>query len=306
MLPIAITVGEPTGIGPDILIKLATRHRFAHPIVLLANRDLLQERAKQLDENLNLSDFNPEKSAAFSLINCDKDVIAVLEKAVSGCVSKQFSAMVTAPVNKALINERGINFSGHTEYLAALTNTPQAVMLFVYGNLRLALLTTHIPLSQVSTALTREKLIANLRVLRDGLIERFGIIHPKIVVTGLNPHAGEQGHLGKEEQTVIIPTLEALRRQGFDLIGPIPADTALQAAEKYNADAIASMYHDQLLPAIKALGFGRVVNVTLGLPIIRTSVDHGTAIELAGTGKADESSLVSATELAIQLIPPLC
>lgn len=301
MLPIAVTVGEPSGIGPDILVKLAAKHRFKAPLVFVANRELLEQRARQIGENFNLPDFDSNKPSPISLLDVahnNEFVLETLKIATAGCLAGKFSAMVTAPVNKAIIQKNGVAFSGHTEYLAQLTDTAKAVMLFVYRQVRLALLTTHIPLNTVASHITPEKITRTLQILHRSLIQQFTIANPKILVTGLNPHAGEQGCLGTEEQEIIIPTIDKLRQQGLNISDPVAADTALQ---REGFDAILSMYHDQLLPAIKTLGFGEVVNVTLGLPFIRTSVDHGTACELAGTGKANESSLVSAINLAITL-----
>lgn len=301
MLPIAITAGEPSGIGPDILVKVAARHRFKTPLVFIANRKLLQQRAQQIGENFKLPDFNSNKTSAFSLLDIsynDKFVLETLKIATDGCLAGKFSAMVTAPVNKAIIQKSGVAFSGHTEYLAQLTNTPQVVMLFVYQQVRLALLTTHIPLNAVASHITAKKITQTLQILHRSLIQQFNVANPNILITGLNPHAGEQGCLGTEEQEIMIPTINQLRQQGLNISNPVAADTALQ---REGFDAVLSMYHDQLLPAIKTLGFGEVVNVTLGLPFVRTSVDHGTACELAGTGKANESSLVSAINLAFTL-----
>jgi 4-hydroxythreonine-4-phosphate dehydrogenase len=228
-------------------------------------------------------------------------VLATLDSAVEGCRHGTFAAMVTGPVHKGIINAAGIPFSGHTEYLARATGTDDAVMLLAAGDLRVALATTHIPLAQVSERITPERLQRVIRVLHTGLRERFGFRRPRILVCGLNPHAGEDGHLGREEIDVLIPTLKALRHEGLNLAGPLPADTAFTPERIAHSDAILAMYHDQGLPVLKHAGFGRAVNVTLGLPIIRTSVDHGTALDLAGTGRAGTGSLEAALECALAM-----
>jgi len=228
-------------------------------------------------------------------------VLDTLDLAISGCLDGTFAAMVTGPVNKAVINEAGIPFSGHTEYLAAATRTRDVVMLLATPGLRVALATTHVPLSEVSALITPQRLTVVLRILHAGLRKNFGIERPVISVCGLNPHAGEGGHLGREEIDNIIPAMQALRTEGMQLIGPLPADTAFTAERLRKTDAVLAMYHDQGLPVLKHLGFGRAVNITLGLPIVRTSVDHGTALELAGTGKADSGSLQAALQSAIDI-----
>ncbi len=228
-------------------------------------------------------------------------VLRLLDRAVDGCLSGEFAAMVTAPVHKAVINDAGIRFTGHTEYLAAKTGVPRVVMMLVGGNLRVALATTHLALHDVPGAITRESLTATLRILHRDLIQRFGIVAPRILVAGLNPHAGESGHLGREEIEVISPAVDALKSEGMQLVGPLPADTLFTPKYLDCADAVLAMYHDQGLPVLKYASFGAGVNVTLGLPIVRTSVDHGTALELAGTGAADTGSMVAAIELAIEL-----
>jgi 4-hydroxythreonine-4-phosphate dehydrogenase len=228
-------------------------------------------------------------------------VLDTLDRAVSGCLDGTFAAMVTGPVNKAVINEAGIPFSGHTEYLAAATATEDVVMLLVAPGLRVALATTHVPLSTVSALITPQRLTVVLRILHEGLSKNFDIENPIINVCGLNPHAGENGHLGREEIDSIIPALQALRSEGLRLIGPLSADTAFTPERLREADAVLAMYHDQGLPVLKHLGFGRAVNITLGLPIIRTSVDHGTALELAGTGMADSGSLQAALQVAVEI-----
>jgi 4-hydroxythreonine-4-phosphate dehydrogenase len=228
-------------------------------------------------------------------------VLAALRAAVSGCLAGEFDALVTGPVHKGVINEAGIPFQGHTELLAEMSGVGQVVMLLVAPGLRVALATTHLPLAAVAAALTAPRLEAVCRVLEQGLRERFGIPLPRVLVCGLNPHAGEGGHLGREELEVIGPVLERLRGEGLDLVGPVPADTAFTPPRLQGVDAVLAMYHDQGLPVLKHVGFGRAVNVTLGLPFVRTSVDHGTALELAGTGRADTGSLEAAIGLALKL-----
>ncbi|MGR9053900.1 MAG: 4-hydroxythreonine-4-phosphate dehydrogenase PdxA [Gammaproteobacteria bacterium] len=317
---IALTPGEPAGIGPDLCVELAQRS-MACEIVAVADPDLLRQRAQQLGMALNIKDFDvsaaPQAQQAGTLtvlpvalqapVQCgvlnkenSRYVLKTVDRAVRGCINGTFSAMVTAPVHKGIINDAGIAFSGHTEYIAGITGGRPVMMLATPG-LRVALATTHLPLAEVSAAITHSRLRTLLRVLSGDLHRRFHLAHPKILVCGLNPHAGENGHLGREEQDVIIPVLEGLRRQGLDLEGPLPADTVF--TEKYlrRADAVLAMYHDQGLPVLKHMGFGRAVNVTLGLPIIRTSVDHGTALDLAGTGRADPGSLFYALETALAM-----
>jgi 4-hydroxythreonine-4-phosphate dehydrogenase len=228
-------------------------------------------------------------------------VLDTLDQATMGCLTGRFDALVTGPVNKAIINAAGIAFSGHTEYLAAATNTTDVVMLLATNELRVALATTHVPLSEVSSLITADRLRRVIRVLHGGLQTRLGIAHPRIRVCGLNPHAGEDGHLGREELDVLIPTLEDLRAAGLDVDGPLPADTIFTPENIRRSDAILAMYHDQGLPVLKHSGFGRAVNITLGLPIIRTSVDHGTALELAGTGKIDSGSMQAALQAAVDM-----
>ena len=228
-------------------------------------------------------------------------VLAALDRAIDGCLGGELDALVTGPVQKSVINDAGHSFSGHTEFLADLTHTRTPVMMLVAGRLRVALVTTHLPLRSVPAAITKRRLTSTLRVLERDLREKFGCARPRILVCGLNPHAGESGHLGREEIDVIEPVIADLQGDGMDLIGPLPADTLFVPARLADADAVLAMYHDQGLPVLKHAGFGEAVNVTLGLPIIRTSVDHGTALDLAGTGRADEGSLQAAVELAIAL-----
>jgi 4-hydroxythreonine-4-phosphate dehydrogenase len=228
-------------------------------------------------------------------------VLAVLERAVSGCLAGEYDAMVTAPVQKSVINDAGIAFTGHTEFLAEKARADHVVMMLVGGGLRVALATTHLPLSRVAAAITRDLVIKTLRVLDHDLRSRFRIPRPRILVAGLNPHSGESGHLGTEDLGVIAP---AIKESGVDAMGPIPADTLFVPERLKQADAVLAMYHDQGLPVLKYASFGRGVNVTLGLPFVRTSVDHGTALDLAGTGKADPGSLIEAVKLAIELASP--
>lgn len=318
---IAITTGEPAGIGPDLVLSMA---QLAQPVerVVIADPELLQQRAQQLGLAVELRSWDPQLSPSPSPAgslnvlpaklkapclpgqldpNNAEYVLATLQAAVDGCLQQQFDAMVTAPVHKAVINDAGIAFSGHTEFLAAATHTDQVVMMLATEGLRVALATTHLPLAEVPRAITRETLSRVIRILHHDLKHHFGIATPRILVLGLNPHAGEGGHLGTEEIETIIPCLQALRQSGIQLTGPLPADTAFSASNLEQCDAVLAMYHDQGLPVLKYKGFGRAVNITLGLPIIRTSVDHGTALELAGTGRADTSSLLTAMDYAIDL-----
>jgi 4-hydroxythreonine-4-phosphate dehydrogenase len=228
-------------------------------------------------------------------------VLALLDRALAGCQSGEFAAMVTAPVHKGVINQAGITFTGHTEYLAAKTGTPRVVMMLAGAGLRVALATTHLPLKDVPAAITRHELETTMRILHADLVSKFGIAQPRILVAGLNPHAGEGGHMGREEIEVIAPVLEQLRGEGMDLVGPLPADTLFTRGVLAGSDAQLAMYHDQGLAVLKYAAFEDGINVTLGLPIIRTSVDHGTALALAGTGRADPSSLFAAVDLAVQL-----
>lgn len=327
---LAITTGEPAGIGPDITLQMALGE-IPQPIVILADRQLLLTRAAQLGLDVSRvaawPDYNPTQPAAVSVLHIALAtpsvagqleprnagyVLALLDRATQGCMSGEFAAMVTAPIHKGVINE-GIYsngegyFSGHTEYLAERTDTPQVVMMLAgeYGadskQMRVALATTHLPLKDVPAALTAESLTTTLRILHADLQSKFGIAQPRIIVAGLNPHAGESGHMGREEIDVIIPVLEQLRASGMHLIGPLPADTLFNPPILAQGDAVLAMYHDQGLPVLKFATFGAGINITLGLPIIRTSVDHGTALDLAGSGKADIGSLIAATGLAAQL-----
>lgn len=302
VIPIALTPGEPAGIGPDLIIKIA-QQKLAAPIVVIADPDLLQERAHQLQlpfpvglEIIAVKLTHKSIPGCLDPVNANY-VIETLTLAAQGCLKGEFSALVTGPVHKGIINEAGISFSGHTEFFAELSNTSHVVMMLVADKLRVALATTHLPLRKVADAITPELLTKTLKILHEQLQHNFSISRPKILVCGLNPHAGENGHLGREEIDIIIPVLEELRAAGMNVIGPLSADTIFLSP----ADAILAMYHDQGLPVLKQVGFHHAVNITLGLPFIRTSVDHGTALELAGTGKADASSLHAAIEMAITL-----
>ena len=316
---LAITPGEPAGIGPDIVLALAQRDWPAE-LVAVCDPELLQARAAALGLAINLTeaDFSasPQPHRAGSLkflqvklaslvtaskLNTDNAnyVLNTLKAATDACLAGQCQTLVTAPVQKSVINDAGIAFSGHTEFLAARCGAEKVVMMLATRELRVALATTHLPLRQVPDAITRDSLSQVLRITHQSLQQQFGIAQPRILVLGLNPHAGEGGHLGREELDVIIPTLDALRAEGLTLSAPLPADTAFTPKHLSQADAVLAMYHDQGLPVLKYQGFGRAVNITLGLPIIRTSVDHGTALDLAGTGGADTGSLEEALNQAI-------
>jgi 4-hydroxythreonine-4-phosphate dehydrogenase len=318
---IAITPGEPSGIGPDVVLGLAAK-AWPVEIVAIADPGLLQGRAVALGAEVDITSYDAESppvpSEAGRLLVCERPLAAkvtpgqpdvanasyvldTLERACAGCLAGEFSALVTGPVSKGLIVDSGTPFSGHTEFLAERTKAPQPVMLLVADELRVALVTTHLALRDVPRNIDRARITHVLQVLNTGLKEFFGIEAPRIIVLGLNPHAGESGHLGTEELEIIGPSLDALRADGMDLVGPLPADTAFTPAPLENADAVLAMYHDQGLPALKAAGFGRSVNVTLGLPIIRTSVDHGTAFELAGSGRANPDSMKAALNMAIEI-----
>ena len=317
---IALTSGESAGIGPDLCIAAAQRPRD-YPLVCLADRDLLQARARLLGLPCVLHDYQRDMApthAAGELtvlhqpldraavpgqleVRNAPSVLRLIDRAAQGCLAGEFAALCTAPVQKSVINDAGIAFSGHTEYLAALCHAPQPVMLLVAGRLRVALATTHLPLRAVADAISRDSLLTILRILDADLRRLFGIERPRIGVCGLNPHAGERGHLGSEELQVIEPALVEARALGLDVSGPYPADTLFVPRNIEPYDAVLAMYHDQGLPVLKHAGFGAAVNVTLGLPIVRTSVDHGTALDLAGTGRADAGSLLAALELAASL-----
>ncbi len=314
---LAITTGEPAGVGPELAARLISQNYPAR-IVLLGDRFLLTERARLIGIELDLPDYDPEITLAASILHIPLGtasqpghldnanaayVLALLDRATDGCLSGEFDAMVTAPLHKGVINDAfpAQHFSGHTEYLAERCQTKHVVMMLVGAGLRVALATTHLPLKDVAESLTAESLTRTLRILHTDLREKFGLDDPRILVAGLNPHAGEGGHMGREEIDVIVPVLDRLRSEGMHLVGPLPADTLFTAHQLARADAQLAMYHDQGLPVLKFASFGGGVNITLGLPIIRTSVDHGTALDLAGSGRSDPGSLYTATELAIEL-----
>ncbi len=315
---IAVTSGEPAGIGPDLCLALASE-RLPCRAVILSDRELLAARAAQLGLGARLRPFDPAQSPAAGETEVlhlpvaapvvagrldpanSRYVLALLDRAVAGCLDGSFAAMVTAPVHKGAINDAGIPFTGHTEYLAGLTSTPRVVMMLTGGGLRVALATTHLALADVAGAITRENLEATLLILQGALRQRFGLADPRILVAGLNPHSGEGGHLGREENEIISPVLEKLRRGGMRLEGPLPADTLFTPQVLARGDCVLAMYHDQGLPVLKYASFGKGVNVTLGLPIVRTSVDHGTALDLAGSGNADLGSLLAAIGVAAQM-----
>jgi 4-hydroxythreonine-4-phosphate dehydrogenase len=315
---LVLTSGEPAGIGPDLCLAIAGQD-WPCGLVIAGDPAMLDARARTLGLTVTLEAYDPDRQARAHRAGrlqvlarrlgapvtpgrLDPGnagyVLALLDAAADGCVSGEFAAMVTAPVHKGVINDAGIPFSGHTEYLAARLGCRRPVMLLVADHLRVALATTHLPLKEVPGALDLDMLVETLTVLHQGLKTRFGLAEPRILVCGLNPHAGESGHLGREEIDVIAPAIAAARARGIDARGPLPADTAFTPASIASGDAVLAMFHDQGLPVLKHAGFGRGVNVTLGLPIVRTSVDHGTALELAATGEADCGSLEAAVRLA--------
>jgi 4-hydroxythreonine-4-phosphate dehydrogenase len=289
--PLVVTAGEPAGIGPELCSSLADSP-FASDIVVVGDASLLDDRLQVVDMPFPAPVIHGQPDPANA-----KTLLDGLTHAVEGCLAGNYSAMVTAPLAKSTIADSGVPFTGHTEFLAELTNTDLPVMLLVAGDLRVALATTHLPLRDVPDAITKGGLTCVIQILHDDLRSKFGIDEPEIVVCGLNPHAGEGGHLGKEDDAIIAPVVDELSRQGLRLRGPLPADTAFTPAAGHK-DAVLAMYHDQGLPVLKYAGFGHAVNVTLGLPIIRTSVDHGTAFDIAGSGKADTGSLMAAIKLA--------
>jgi 4-hydroxythreonine-4-phosphate dehydrogenase len=316
---IALTSGEPAGIGPDLCLAIA-REALDCELVCLADRGLLGERASALKLPVTLKDYDsrqprtahtrdqlnvlhiplaaPSKPGKLDAAN-GRYVLNLLDRAIDGASSGEFDAIVTAPVQKSVINDAGIAFTGHTEYLAQRTRAPLPVMMLATEDLRVALATTHLPLKDVSAAITVELLCQVLEILNHDLQQWWGFKSPRIAVCGLNPHAGESGHLGDEEIKVISPAIARMRERGLNVTGPVPADTAFVPARLAECDAVLAMFHDQGLPVIKHSGFDRAVNVTLGLPILRTSVDHGTALDLAGTGRADHRSLAAAIRLAL-------
>ena len=313
---VALTAGEPAGIGPDLCALLA-REKFPGRLVIVGDPDVIAQRARMRRIAFDVSEYRDRDSAPGVCIlpvaasapvvagRLDpanaRHVLDILDRALDGCVTNEFDAMVTAPVQKSVLNDAGIAFTGHTEYLAERTGTPLVVMLLVGGGLRVALATTHLALSEVPRAITRERLEAIIRILDMDLRRRFGIARPRILVAGLNPHAGESGYLGREEIEVIAPAIEALAREGLAVSGPFPADTLFTPRVLAGGDAALAMFHDQGLPVLKHAAFGEAVNVTLGLPVIRTSVDHGTALDLAGGGEVDAGSLRQALALAFEM-----
>ncbi|UQB41591.1 4-hydroxythreonine-4-phosphate dehydrogenase PdxA [Thiomicrospira microaerophila] len=319
---LAITSGEPAGIGPDLVIQLAQQH---WPIqwVVLGDPELLQQRAEQLDLPLEILSYRPDapeticqpgqifvlpitlrqpaSAGVLNAANADY-VIEMLTRATQGCLNNEFSALITGPVHKGIINQAGLKFSGHTELLAELSNTEQVVMMLATPGLRVALATTHLPLIDVASAITPSLLDKVMRITYQALEQDFAIDSPCLLVAGLNPHAGEDGHMGREEIDIIHPVIQQLQTEGMDIRGCYPADTLFTPTKLHQADAILAMYHDQGLPVLKHMGFGNAVNITLGLPFIRTSVDHGTALELAGTGKADTGSFHYAIQVALEML----
>ena len=317
---LVVTAGEPAGIGPDLCLTLAAQARDEE-LVVVADAELMRQRARDLELDVRVELWEPDQvipvdagvlpvwsvaaAATTRAGQLDPDnagyVLRTLEAAVEACQLGIVDAMVTAPVHKGVINEAGIHFSGHTEFLQEKTGSGGVVMMLATEGLRVALATTHLPLSEVPDAITSDRLSRVIHILNEDLRKHFGINQPRILVAGLNPHAGEGGHLGREEIDVIEPLLERLNSEGMNLIGPLPADTLFTPYNLEEADAVLAMYHDQGLPVLKHKGFGRAVNITLGLPIIRTSVDHGTALDLAATGQADPGSLHEAIQTAAHM-----
>lgn len=323
---LVITTGEPAGIGPDLIIELASKeqqYQNKAELIVIADKTMMQQRANQLDIPISFKDYNKTNSPKCNSLGeitildtpCSEKVNAgelnvknasyvldTLNIAALGTNTKQFDAMVTAPLHKGIINDAGIHFTGHTEYLAELTYAKLPVMMLAADSLRVALATTHLPLKDVSANISKESLRQVITILNNDLVNKFGITKPHILVCGLNPHAGEGGHLGMEEIEIIEPIISTLKQEGINLSGPLPADTLFTPKYLETADAVLAMFHDQGLPVLKNVGFGHSVNITLGLPIIRTSVDHGTALDLAGTGKASSTSMVAAINAAIEMI----
>ena len=318
---IVVTSGEPAGIGPDTCVAIA-QTTWAADLIVAGDAALLAETARQLGLPLAIEPYEPSapvRAHAAGLLRVlhvptgravvggrlDPGnagyVLKLIDRAADGCMNGEFAAMVTAPVQKSVMLDAGHAFTGHTEYLAHRTRAALPVMMLLTGSLRVALVTTHLPLIEVAPAITRERLLATLRIVAMDLGKYFAIQAPRIAVLGLNPHAGESGHLGREEVDVIEPVIRRLQGEGMQVRGPIPADTAFAPQFLDGTDAIVAMYHDQGLPVVKHVGFGNAVNVTLGLPILRTSVDHGTALGLARSGAADAGSLRAALSLAVQL-----
>lgn len=321
---VVITPGEPAGIGPDLVIQYVQK-AHEHELICIADPIMLQQRAERLGLPLSISSYdinnvhkqtagcltvlneplkNPSVCGEADKANAQSQLNA-LKRAVDGCLTGEFSALITGPMHKGIINEAGIPFTGHTEYLAELTQTKKVVMMLAAPEskhqLRVALATTHLPLAEVSQAITQDSLKEVITILNNDMKKHFAVKQPRILICGLNPHAGEDGHLGREEIETITPAINALKKDGMNLSGPLPADTLFTQPYLKEADAVLAMYHDQGLPVLKHVGFGEAVNITLGLPIIRTSVDHGTAFDLAGTGKANNGSLNAALTMAIQM-----
>jgi 4-hydroxythreonine-4-phosphate dehydrogenase len=317
---LAVTAGEPAGVGAELLARLAASAVPAD-LVAITDRDLLLRAAARCGIALDLidDDGGPRDMRAPGSLRVRhiplafeetpgmpdprnaSHVLATLAEASDGCIAGRYAAVVTAPLQKSSINEAGIRFSGHTEFFAERAQA-DVVMMLASPELRVALATTHLPLATVPAAITGDLLVRTLRIVEAELRSKFGIARPRIAVLGLNPHAGEGGHLGREEIDIVMPALETLRGEGMHLIGPLPADTAFVPAQRHRYDAVLAMYHDQALPVLKSEAFDRTVNLTLGLPFIRTSVDHGTALDLAGTGRADPASLIAAANMALELI----
>ena len=315
MKPLLVSSGEPAGIGPDLCLALAD---YELPIVILGNRALLEARAKEINQDIHFIDYISGKnidsrpgyltvlsvpcpglvtSGQLNLQNASY-VIELLTLGATLCAQKEFAALITAPVHKAIINEAGIPFTGHTEFFAQFYQVDTVVMMLACEEMKVALVTTHLPLRKVADAITPSLIINVISQLNQSLINEFGIIKPRIKVAGLNPHAGEMGYLGREEIEVISPALDVLKKKGLNIEGPLPADTMFIQSQAKNCDAYVAMYHDQGLPVLKYSGFNHAVNVTLGLPIIRTSVDHGTALDLAGKNRADSGSMLAAVQMA--------
>lgn len=320
---ILITPGEPAGIGPDVLIQ-AAQQAWNAELIAMTDPAMIAERARELNLPISIIEcdlqhqertshqagtlhIHPVKfpgTVTAGKLNLDnaQTVLLSLQLAAAGCLNEEADAIVTGPVHKGVMNDAGITFSGHTEFFAQATGTEQTVMLFVVDQIKAALLTTHLPLKNVAAAVTHEKLLSVLNILHHDLKKYFHLHTPHILVAGLNPHAGEGGYLGREEIDIITPALQQLRQQGLDVEGPLPADTIFTPALLKHADAVLGMYHDQILPVIKYIGFDRAVNMTLGLPFVRTSVDHGTALDIAGSGLSNPGSMMAAIKLAIDSI----
>jgi len=291
---VALTSGEPAGVGPELCSRIAAQS-FDARVVVVGDRSMFE--AAEVD---HVPLRRPRVAGTLDPAN-SRYVLEVLDRAIEGCLAGKYDAMVTAPVQKSVINDAGIAFTGHTEYLAERSRAPHVVMMLVGGGLRVALATTHLALSEVPRNIRAPGLVATLRVIDQDLKKRFRIPRPRILVAGLNPHSGESGHFGREDIEVIAPAIAEARAAGIDATGPLPADTLFTPKRLEHADCVLAMYHDQGLPVLKYASFGEGVNVTLGLPFVRTSVDHGTALDIAGSGRADPGSLIEALKLAIQL-----